>query len=133
MMNICDMNATIGALNALLSHNPACFESLPATPKGEARVLGVDSQERGFRVLWTGAIKDIWSAPLEYEVKVQVKCLYHQSELRNDGCRGWSPVVFIITQGSEQSLHRILLKPGNPRMIAAIGGCDCKTVRLNTC
>jgi hypothetical protein len=129
-MKICDMHETIGTLNAILAQNPAYFVSLPAIPKGEARVLGLDLQQRNFGVLWAGAIEDIWSAPLGYEVKVQVKCLFHQAELRNDGCRGWCPVVMIATQGSEESLHRILLRPGNHHMIAAIGGCDCETLHV---
>lgn len=125
------MNETIGTLNAILAQNPAFFELLPAIPKGEARVLDVDLQEQGFRVLWAENIQGILNAPLEYEVKVQMKCMYHQAELRNDGCQGWSPVVFLTTQEFKQSLHRILLQPRNHRMIAAIGGCDCETVRLN--
>lgn len=117
------MNETIGALNAILAQNPTYFVPLPTVSREEARVLAVDPQ--GYRVLWAGAIADILGADLEYEVLVQLKCLHMQSEQRTDCYRDWSPVVFITTQGSEQSLHRILLKPGKHNMIAAIGGCDC--------
>lgn len=128
-MKICDMGETLGTLYSILATNRTYFEPLPGIPKGEARVLGVGSSERSFRVLWAGEIKDIMNAPLEYEVRVQLKCLYHQAQLRDDGCQGWSPVVFLTLQDLEQSSHRILLQPGNHCVIAAIGGCDCEIAK----
>lgn len=124
-MKVCSLDETMGTVNTILMHNSRLFTSLPHVPDGEARVLHVHSHGQGCDVIWGGLVEDIWKAHVPHEVKVQLKCLYEQTQQRNDGYRGWSSVVFLTTQDSEQSLYRILLKPGRHHMIAAIGGCDC--------
>lgn len=124
-MRFCNLQETLGVVTAIVAHNPELFNALPQIPEDEARVLHVHPQGRGFDVVWAGLAKDLWCAAVEYEVRVELKCLYEQAQHRMDRWRGWSSVVFLITQDSEPELHRILLRPGRHKEIAAIGCCDC--------
>lgn len=117
------MNETIVTLNALLVSNISLFSSLPRVPTGETSVLDVSAH--GCRILWTGREEDILGTNLDNEAKVQLKCLCMQAKQRDDSYRGWTPILFLTSREEEQSLHRILLKPGEHQFIAAIGGCDC--------
>lgn len=124
-MKVCNREETLATLNDVLSRNPELFTALPNIPNQEVRVLDINLQSLALSVLWGGLGADIISADIQYEVAVQLKCLYEQMHRRRDGLRDWSCVIFFTVRNSEQFLHRILLKRGMHNVVVAMGGCDC--------